>query len=160
MTVLPDWITAVSTGLLAALTVWIAFYAKKTLYGNTVSNSRPPYISTLRMSFAKLYSSLLLQDKNKIIKTISFVKYHFNQYEGIGIDDAFIENCLDKLLEKSIKKQEITQGEIDKYRKWSSAILQYEWQCFKDEISKGRKLTDSEKRKNKDKIIDNVLIGI
>jgi len=160
-------ITGCSTLALAILTLIIARYAhkafqanEKALYGNTISNSRPPYISSLRMSFAALHSSLLLNDRDNIIKSISLVKYHLDQYEAMGIDNAFIENCLDKLLEQTQKKHEATKDEIDKYKKWSSAILKYEWQSFKDEILKGSKLTCEEKMKNKVQIIDAVLVGL
>lgn len=129
------------------------------MYGVTISNSRPPYVASLRLAFADLYNALLSNDNDKVISAIPFVKYHFNQYEGVGIDNAFIDNCLDKLLEKAMNKQAITSDEINKYTKWSAAILQYEWKCFKDEISKGDKLTPDEKMKNKREIIDAVLVG-
>ena len=164
---IPDWITAIFTAILAILTILIALYAKKahvdnkkTSYGITISNSRPPYIATLRMAFADLYKALLLKESDRIVNAIPFVKYHFNQYEGVGIDTVFIENCLDKLLDKALRKQEITHDEISIYRRWSAAILQYEWKCFKDEINKGNKLTEDEKKKNKYEIIDSVLVGV
>lgn len=162
-----DAITALSTALLAFLTIIIAIYAclahrenKKLLYANTVSNSRPSYIGTLRKAFASLYASLLSEDTAKILEALPYVIYHFNQYEGVGIDNAFIENCLNSILEKAKNGENISMDDIRKYRKWSASILQYEWQCFKDECLKGRKLTEKEKRRNKDKIIDSVLVGL
>lgn len=162
-----DQVTAGSTLALAILTIFIAIYAykahranKKALYANTVSNSRPPYIGTLRSAFSDLYTALLNQNKKAIIRGISNAMYHFNQYESVGIDDAFISNCLNQLLRKARNNEDISDEDIRKYRTWSAGILQYEWQCFKDECIYGRKLTMDEKKKNKTELIDDKLVGL
>jgi len=152
------WVTAISTFLLVILTAVIAYFAKGALYANTVSNSRPPYIDTLRRAFAALHAELQKPvDLKKIQEKISLVLYHFNQHESMGIDNDFIENCLNKLKEKAIAKQEITDIEIEKYRVWSAAILQYEWDNFKKECKKGKKLKPNEKEETKKNTINKAL---
>ena len=78
--------------------------------------------------------------------------YHFNEYEQMNIDRRFIS-----FLKNNITEDKINEDVIEKYRKYASSILQYEWDNFKKEVDKGTKLTFSEKDKTKRDTIDKAI---
>lgn len=159
----PEVITAISSFGLFILTWFIFRYAKKAFHANTISNSRPPYIGTLRKALSELHGALLdfvleenQEEKKKLFTIInskmSIVIYHFNEFEQMNIDRKFIE-----FLQKNIDFDKINESFIEQYRRYASAILQYEWDNFKKEVEKGQRLEFDEKEDTKRLTIDRVI---
>lgn len=159
----PEIVSAFASAGLFILTCFIYKYAKKAFHANTISNSRPAYIGTLRKSLSDLHVSLLnFHDEsekakkekkfNKVNADMWFVLYHFNEFEQMNIDKKFIS-----FLKDNVQKDKIDAAFIEKYRKYASSILQYEWDNFKKEVVKGEKLTFGEKDKTRRETIDRAI---
>jgi hypothetical protein len=127
----PAIVTAGSSLGMFVLTIFIYKYAKKAFHANTISNSRPPYIGTLRKALSDLHASLLnfCQENDKTRKSeifkeinqnMSYVMYHFNEYEQMNIDRKFIY-----FLKDNIEENKIDIDFIEKYRKYASSMLQF-----------------------------------